>query len=45
MNDWNSLVTVTQKRVTAQGNETTYIDHHIRIEMDAKRQIVYLRNT
>ncbi|CAH8772259.1 phage antirepressor Ant [Paenibacillus dendritiformis] len=37
------FVTVTQKRVTAQGNESTYIDHHIKIEM-AKEISMIQRN-
>ena len=27
------FTTITQKRVTAQGNETTYIDHAITLDM------------
>lgn len=37
------FVTVTQKRVTAQGNETTYIDHHIKLDM-AKEISMLQRN-
>ncbi|MNO51803.1 AntA/AntB antirepressor [compost metagenome] len=27
------FITVAQKRATAQGNETTFTDHHMKIEM------------
>lgn len=29
----NDYITVSQKRLTAQGNETTFTDHHIKIDM------------
>lgn len=29
-------IAVTQKKATAQGNETTYTDHHIKIPMAIK---------
>lgn len=37
------FVAITQKRVTAQGNETTYTDHHIKVEM-AKEIAMIQRN-
>ncbi|MBP1905299.1 anti-repressor protein [Paenibacillus turicensis] len=37
------FIAITQKRVTGQGNETTYTDHHIKIEM-AKELCMIQRN-
>ncbi len=37
------FIAITQKRVTGQGNETTYADHHIKIEM-AKEICMIQRN-
>lgn len=31
------FITISQKRLTAQGNETTYIDHTLKLEMYPKQ--------